>query len=346
MSQDLSALILSAIKKLNDKASLMVKGLHVNQSGHAMITLEVPKDKAPQDFEPLCSQIEQEVLKIETIQKASVILTRHQDTASQPPKDKNNLTIELPYIKHIIAVASGKGGVGKSTTAVNLALAFANGGAKVGLMDADVYGPSLPKMMNLQEKPLIDADKKMIPLERYGVKCMSLGLLLSEENPVIWRGPMVMGAVSQLLKDVVWGPLDILIIDMPPGTGDVPLTLAQRITLSGAIIVSTPQDIALLDARKSLNMFLKLNVPILGIVENMSYFICPHCHEHSEIFSHGGARQEARQRDLPFLGELALDPILRKCADLGQNLFDMYPESLHVQVYQKMVEQIMTILKE
>src|SRR6185295_5630577 len=203
--------------------------------------------------------------------------------------------LSLPGVKHIIAVASGKGGVGKSTTAVNLALGLHVNGLKVGLLDADVYGPSQPRMMGITGKPTSKDGKIMEPMANYGIKVMSMGFLIEEETPMIWRGPMVMSAVTQMLRDVNWGDLDVLVCDLPPGTGDTQLTMAQNVPLSGAVIVSTPQDIALLDAKKGLNMFRKVDVPVLGIIENMSYFSCPHCGERTEIFSHGGARREAER---------------------------------------------------
>ena len=192
-----------------------------------------------------------------------------------------------------MAVASGKGGVGKSTTAVNLALGLHANGLRVGLLDADIYGPSMPRLMGLSGKPELIGDKTLKPMQNYGIKVMSIGFLVEEETPMIWRGPMVMSALTQMLRDVEWGEIDIMIVDMPPGTGDAQLTMAQQVPLAGAVIVSTPQDLALIDARKGLNMFKRVNVPVLGIVENMSYFLCPHCGERSDIFSHGGGRKEA-----------------------------------------------------
>ena len=217
----------------------------------------------------------------------------------------------------IIAVASGKGGVGKSTTAVNLALALKDTGLRVGILDADVYGPSMPRLLGLKGQPQQISGDKLAPMEAYGLKVMSMGFLVDEETPMIWRGPMVMSALSQMLKDVAWGELDVLVVDMPPGTGDAQLTMAQQVPLAGAVIVSTPQDLALIDARKGLNMFRKVNVPVLGIVENMSTFICPHCGEPSNIFGHGGARAEAARLGVPFLGEVPLTLAIRETSDEG-----------------------------
>jgi len=226
----------------------------------------------------------------------------------------------IPQVRHTIAVASGKGGVGKSTVAVNLATALARLGARTGLLDADIYGPSIPLMTGLQnERPVIDAEtQRLVPFERFGIRLMSLGFLMNPEEAVIWRGPRVMKALEQLLRDVAWGELDVLIVDMPPGTGDAQLTLSQRVRLSGAVIVTTPQDVALADAIKGVAMFRKVGVPVLGIVENMSYFRCPHCTERSEIFGHGGGRREAERLGVPFLGEVPLDTSIRAGGDIGQ----------------------------
>jgi ATP-binding protein involved in chromosome partitioning len=234
---------------------------------------------------------------------------------------------DVAGIRSIVAVASGKGGVGKSTVATNLALALARQGLRVGLLDADVYGPSLPRMMAIRGKPQSKDGKTLIPLVNHGVKCMSIGFMVAEDTPTIWRGPMVMSALEQMLRDVEWGELDILVVDMPPGTGDAQLTMAQRVPLTGAVIVSTPQDIALLDARKGLNMFRRVDVPVLGIVENMSFFLCPHCGERSEVFGHGGARQEAERLGLPFLGEVPLHLAIREAGDAGTPIVAADPES-------------------
>ncbi len=233
----------------------------------------------------------------------------------------------IPQVAHTVAVASGKGGVGKSTIAVNLAVALAQRGLRTGLLDADVYGPSIPLMTGIDRQPDLTADRRLIPFERFGVRIMSIGFLVDKDSAVIWRGPMLVKALEQLLRDVEWGQLDCLIIDMPPGTGDVQLTLAQKVKLSGSIIVTTPQDVALADARKGVAMFRKVNVPILGLVENMSYFECPHCSGRSEVFGHGGGKAEAKKLDVPFLGEVPLDPAVRIAADRGQPLVVTDPDS-------------------
>jgi ATP-binding protein involved in chromosome partitioning len=224
----------------------------------------------------------------------------------------------LPGIRAVIAVASGKGGVGKSTTAVNVALALARLGRRTGLLDADIYGPSQPRMLGITGRPRSPDGKKLTPMENYGVRVMSMGFLVDEDAPMIWRGPMVQSAIQQMLGDVEWGELDVLVVDLPPGTGDAQLTMAQRVPLAGAVIVSTPQDIALLDARKAINMFRKVDVPILGVIENMSYFLCPSCGHRAEIFSHGGARRTAETFGVDFLGEIPLDLTIREETDAGR----------------------------
>ena len=224
----------------------------------------------------------------------------------------------LPGVTHVVAVASGKGGVGKSTVAVNLAVALARRGARVGLLDADIYGPSIPLMMGVDERPSLDAaGRGILPFERFGVRFMSLGFLVDKDAAVIWRGPMVMKAIEQLLRDVLWDELDVLVVDLPPGTGDAQLTLSQKVRLSGAVIVTTPQDVALADAVKGISMFRKVGVPVLGVVENMSFFLCPHCGGRTEVFAHGGGRREAERLDVPFLGEVPLDGAVRDGGDRG-----------------------------
>ena len=246
----------------------------------------------------------------------------------------------MPGVKAIIAVASGKGGVGKSTTAVNLALALAAGGRSVGILDADIFGPSIPRMLGIPGRPGSSAGGKLDPMENHGVKCMSMGFLVDAESPVIWRGPMVMAALEQMMRDVAWGELDVVVVDMPPGTGDTQLTMSQRVPLAGAVIVSTPQDIALADARKGLNMFRKVDVPVLGLIENMSYFVCPHCGERSDIFSHGGARREAERLDTDFLGEIPLDIVIRETSDSGQPIVVSQPDSPHALAYLAIADKI------
>jgi len=246
-----------------------------------------------------------------------------------------------PGVKAIVAVASGKGGVGKSTVAANLALALKANGLSVGVLDADIYGPSMPRMLGIHGRPTASPDGKILkPLENYGVKCMSVGFLVPEDTPMIWRGPMVMSAIQQMLRDVAWGELDIMIVDMPPGTGDAQLTLAQQVALAGAVIVSTPQDIALIDARRGLAMFNKVDVPVLGIIENMSYFLCPHCGERSDIFSHGGARREAERLGTEFLGEVPLDIAIRETSDDGRPITVSDPASPYAQTFRDIAARV------
>ena len=233
----------------------------------------------------------------------------------------------VPGVANIIAVASGKGGVGKSTVAINLALALKEKGLRVGVLDADIYGPSMPRLLGLKGQPQQIAGNQLDPMQAYGLKVMSMGFLVDEETPMIWRGPMVMSALSQMLKDVAWGELDVLVVDMPPGTGDAQLTMAQQVPLAGAVIVSTPQDLALIDARKGLNMFRRVNVPVLGLVENMSTFICPYCGERSDIFGHGGAKAEAARLGVPFLGEVPLTLAIRETSDAGRPVVATDPSS-------------------
>jgi ATP-binding protein involved in chromosome partitioning len=262
---------------------------------------------------------------------------------SQPPQGHDSRG-GLPGIGAIVAVASGKGGVGKSTTSVNVALALARLGQRVGLLDADIYGPSQPRMLGITGKPRSPDGKKLLPMENYGVRVMSMGFLVDEDAPMIWRGPMVQSALQQMLGDVAWGELDVLVVDLPPGTGDAQLTMAQRVPLAGAVIVSTPQDIALLDARKALNMFRKVDVPVFGIVENMSYFVCPSCGHRSEIFSHGGARATAERYGVDFLGEIPLDLAIREDTDAGRPPVVSQPDgpqaAAYLTVARKVIEKL------
>src|SRR5688500_5199133 len=244
----------------------------------------------------------------------------------------------IPGVDAIIAVASGKGGVGKSTTAVNLALGLRDLGLKVGMLDADIYGPSLPKLLAIREKPQTIGGTRLKPIERYGMNVMSIGFLIEEETPMIWRGPMVMSALTQMLREVEWGTLDVMVVDMPPGTGDAQLTMAQQVPLKGAVIVSTPQDLALIDARRGVAMFKRVNVPVLGVIENMSYFMCPHCGSRSDIFAHGGARHEAERLGVPFLGEVPLHMAIREKSDAGLPVVATDPDGEHARIYRRSEE--------
>jgi ATP-binding protein involved in chromosome partitioning len=335
----------------------MVSGLALRE-GHVAFAIEVDPKEGPK-LEPVRKAAEQAVMQLPGVLSVSAVLTAHRPAAAGAPQQRptgpghqhghahghahpqaGGGKLSLPGVKHIIAIASGKGGVGKSTTAVNLALALRANGLKVGLMDADVYGPSQPRMMGISGKPTSKDGKIMEPMQNYGIKVMSMGFLIEEETPMIWRGPMVMSAVTQMLRDVAWGDLDVLVCDLPPGTGDTQLTMAQNVPLSGAVIVSTPQDIALLDAKKGLNMFRKVDVPVLGIIENMSYFACPHCGEVTEIFAHGGARREAEKFGVEFLGEIPLDLAIRETSDSGHPIVISQPDSAHAKAYRGIAENL------
>src|SRR3984957_12591501 len=246
----------------------------------------------------------------------------------------------IPGVGTIIAVASGKGGVGKSTVAINLALALRDLGLKVGVLDADIYGPSLPKLLAIKERPQTAGGTRLKPILRHGMPVMSIGFLVEEETPMIWRGPMVMSALTQMLREVEWGTLDVMVVDMPPGTGDAQLTMAQQVPLKGAVIVSTPQDLALIDARRGIAMFNRVNVPVLGVVENMSYFLCPDCGERSDIFGHGGARAEAERLGVPFLGEVPLHMDIREKSDSGQPVVATVPDGPHAQAYRAIAARV------
>jgi len=318
----------------------MVSGVVVRE-GNVGFAIEVdPKQGAA--MEPLRKAAEGAVRALDGVLSVSAVLTAEREAPKgspqapgpggghgHPPQGKAG----VPGVRAIVAVASGKGGVGKSTTAANLALGLKRLGMAVGVLDADIYGPSMPRMLGIAGRPTSADGRVLQPMENHGVKCMSMGFLVPEDTPMIWRGPMVMSAIQQMLRDVAWGGLDVLVVDMPPGTGDAQLTMAQQVPLTGAVIVSTPQDIALLDARKGLNMFRKVDVPVFGIVENMSYFLCPHCGERSDIFSHGGARREAEKLGTDFLGEVPLDIAIRETSDGGAPIVVSQPESGHARVY-------------
>ncbi len=320
----------------------MISGL-VIKDGNVGFALEVdPADGERK--EPLRKACEQIVEALPGVLSVTVVLTAHREAAEASPAPAPQAPATdkplIPGIRSILAVAAGTGGGGKSTTAVNLALALAVSGRKVGVLDSDIYGPSIPRMLGISGRPSSPDGKMLKPMENYGVKCMSMGFLVDEDTPMIWRGPMVMSAIEQMLRDVDWGELDVLVVDLPPGTGDAQLTLAQRVPLTGAVIVSTPQDIALLDARKGLNMFRKVDVPVFGIVENMSYFVCPACEHRSEIFSHGGARRVADQLGMEFLGEVPLDIEIRETSDSGQPIVVSRPESEPAKIYRRMAELV------
>ncbi len=335
----------------------MISGVVV-RDGNVGFAIEVEPERGPR-LEPLRKAAEQAVEALPGVVSVTAVLTAearppggrtqapargapgHGAHAHGAPAAAASKAALAPGVRAIVAVASGKGGVGKSTVAANLALALKANGRSVGVLDADIYGPSMPRMLGISGRPSASPDGKILrPMENYGIKCMSIGFLVPEDTPMIWRGPMVMSALQQMLRDVAWGELDIMIVDMPPGTGDAQLTMAQQVALAGAVIVSTPQDIALIDARKGLAMFQKVDVPVLGIIENMSYFLCPHCGERSDIFSHGGARREAERLGTEFLGEVPLDMAIRETSDDGRPITASEPNSPYSQTFRDIAARI------
>jgi len=355
----------SVIEPENDEDIItlqMVRGL-VIKDGNVGFTLEVDQSRG-EAMEPVRQAAEAAVNKIPGVLSVTAVLTAHNTPQQSAPPQNGpagspgsahgagpsrgpQQEVDLaPDIKHIVAVASGKGGVGKSTVAANLALAFAANGQSVALLDADIYGPSQPRMMGLAgEKPTSPDGNTLEPMQRHGIKLMSIGFLVEEDTPMIWRGPMVISALQQFLRDVHWGECDIMIVDMPPGTGDAQLTMSQQVPLAGAVIVSTPQDIALIDARKGLNMFRKVEVPVLGIIENMSYFLCPSCGHQADIFGHGGARDESTKLDLPFLGEIPLHMDIRETSDGGEPIVVSQPDSVHAESFRSIATQLWSALE-
>jgi ATP-binding protein involved in chromosome partitioning len=315
---------------------------------------------AVQAWEPVRARAEAAVRATPGVTSALVALTGERKPGSAPPRRPQPHGVRpaqgarpapggqqgpqspagIPGVEAIIAVASGKGGVGKSTTAVNLALGLRDLGLKVGILDADIYGPSMPKLLAIRERPQTVGGTRLRPISRHGMAVMSIGFLIEEETPMIWRGPMVMSAITQMLREVEWGTLDIMVVDMPPGTGDAQLTMAQQVPLKGAVIVSTPQDLALIDARRGIAMFRRVDVPVLGIVENMSYFVCPHCGGRSDIFGHGGARAEAERLGVPFLGEVPLDIEIREKSDSGLPVVATSPNGAHAQIYRDIAGRV------
>ncbi|MCP4073481.1 MAG: iron-sulfur cluster carrier protein ApbC [Hyphomicrobiales bacterium] len=314
-----------------------------------IFSLTVPAEKA-RELEPVREAAQAAVMALDGVDSAMVALTAERSPGSEPaggggpdhghrqaaPGSPAGLPAQAPVegVKKIIAVASGKGGVGKSTTTVNLALAMAERGLKVGILDADIYGPSMSRLLAISGRPEANDDETLLkPMQAYGLQVMSMAFLVEEDTPVIWRGPMVIKALTQMLRDVAWNDLDLLVVDMPPGTGDAQLTMAQQVPLAGAVIVSTPQDLALIDARKGLSMFEKVNVPILGIVENMSTFVCPKCGEVSNIFGHGGAKSEAETKDVEFLGDIPLHMDIRETSDSGKPVMVSSPDGPHANAF-------------
>ena len=336
----------------NVVASGLISGVVV-RDGNVGFALEVDPDQGAAK-EPLRKACETAVERLSGVLSVTAVLTAERPAGSQgqghghshghghghahggqaqaraPQADQL-----LPGVKSVIAIASGKGGVGKSTTAVNIATAMAAQNVRVGLLDCDIYGPSIPRMLNLSGQPEMVGERSLRPMANYGIKCMSIGFLVAEDTAMIWRGPMVMQALEQMMRDVEWGELDVLLCDLPPGTGDAQLTMAQRVPLTGAVIVSTPQDIALLDVSRGINMFQQVNVPIFGVVENMSYYVCPECGHRAELFHHGGARETARRLGVDFLGEIPLDISIRTTSDAGRPIVVTQPESPHANSYRQ-----------
>lgn len=363
--------ILAALKTVKDGeqdiiSKNMVSGVQI-KDGHVAFAIEVTPERGPQ-LESLRQEAEKVVHALPGVISATVVLTAEKQATAQsqgqshghdqamPQASKGGpggpggqmggqmgggpQEDFLPDVKSIVAVASGKGGVGKSTTAVNLALALAAIGNKVGLLDADIYGPSIPRMLGISGQPESSDGKTLDAKENFGIKAMSMGLLVEEDNPVIWRGPMAQSALIQMIRDINWGALDVLVVDMPPGTGDIHLSLAQQVPLTGAVIVTTPQDIALADARKGLNMFRKVEVPVFGIIENMSYFLCPHCGERTNIFSADGGVEEAKRMETDLLGQIPLDTEIRETSDSGKPIVASNPESAHSKAYIEIAQKV------
>ena len=356
MSGISEAAVLTALKTVKEPAkgqdivSLgMVSGLII-KDGNVGFAIEVDPRQGGA-MEPLRKAAEKAVHDLPGVTSVTAVLTAERaapsgSSSGQAPQQAAQGAkagpggAMVPGIRAIVAVASGKGGVGKSTVTTNLALALAQQGLKVGVLDADIYGPSQPRMLGISGRPTSPDGKILNPMENYGVKCMSMGFLVAEDTPMIWRGPMVQSALQQMLRDVDWGELDILVVDMPPGTGDAQLTMAQQVPLTGAVIVSTPQDIALLDARKGLNMFRKVDVPVLGIVENMSVFVCPNCGHESHIFSHGGAKREAERLGMEFLGEIPLDIEIRETSDGGRPVVVSNPDAPNAKAFAAIARRV------
>ncbi|MEN0039911.1 MAG: iron-sulfur cluster carrier protein ApbC [Pseudomonadota bacterium] len=375
---------LSAVRLPNSEEDIvslkMVSDPFISQGdagAKIMLSLTVPADLA-QQLEPVRAAAQGALEALPGVSSAMVAMTAERKLGqgassagmAPPPPPKMNPTAKVGAprqpgpppqpgtpptpngvegVKNIIAVASGKGGVGKSTTSINVALGLAAAGLKVGVLDADIYGPSIPRLVGQNVKPTAEG-RVLQPIEAHGLKVMSIGFLVAEDSPMIWRGPMVISALTQLLREVAWGtaddPLDVLVVDMPPGTGDAQLTMAQQVPLAGAVIVSTPQDLALIDARKGINMFNKVSVPILGIVENMSFFVCPSCGERSDIFGHGGAEEEAQRIGAPFLGAVPLHMDIRSQSDAGTPVTASDPHGPHAAIYKQIAGKIADALKE
>ena len=369
--------IIDALKTIEFKEGINIvdQGLVsevVIANGKVYFALDASNDD-PTKFEPLCREAEKVVGALDGVTSVGVTVTAERSADSGGARGQNGASAggaprgdggpeagssagpnegpkagaqKIEGVKHVIAVASGKGGVGKSTTSVNLAMALKAEGLKVGILDADVYGPSMPRLLGIADEPTVGPNNEILPLEAYGVKVMSMGFMVAEGTAVVWRGPMVMSALSQMISKVAWAPLDVLVIDLPPGTGDVQLTIAQQTPLTGAVIVSTPQDLALIDARKGINMFGQVNIPILGLIENMSYFLCPSCGDRSDIFGHGGAREEAKKIGAEFLGEVPLHLDIRATSDAGRPIVASAPESAEAKAYIDIAKNVLAQMEK
>jgi ATP-binding protein involved in chromosome partitioning len=370
MSESLEAAVHDALRTVRDPATGqdllqagLIQGLTV-RDGLVHLAIEVARDRVP-GMEPVRAAAERAIRGVPGVLSSTVVLTAHRAPQGPRPGGTGRAgpaaratsptpraatqpgqgAMLLPGVRRIVAIASGKGGVGKSTTAVNIAVALAAQGLRVGLLDADIYGPSLPQMLGARERPQVDG-QRIIPLRRWGLLAMSIGFLVEADTAMIWRGPMVMGALEQMMGQVEWGALDIMVVDMPPGTGDAQLTMSQRVPLAGAVIVSTPQDVALIDARRGVRMFEKVNVPVLGLIENMSFFCCPNCGHRSEVFGHGGAREEAARLGVDFLGELPLRLAIRQLADQGSPIVAAQPEGEEAAIYRAIAGRLWAKLAE
>ena len=347
-------LILEALKEIEDPSQSkdivslgLVNSITIKDSNVA-VTLEVPVHRGA-SMEPVRKLAQARVLKINGVTSATVVVTAHENkektsTFSEDKEDKVEKVLES-NVKRFVAIGSGKGGVGKSTTSVNLAIALKLEGYSVGLLDADVYGPSQPRMLGVSGRPASVGGDMVAPLQNFGISLMSMGLLVPDDTAMIWRGPMVQSALTQMLNSVAWGDLDVIIIDLPPGTGDIQISLAQQVNLAGAVIVSTPQDIALLDVVKALTMFQKANVPVLGMIENMSYWSCPDCGRVDHIFGEGGVKAEAKKRNIDLLGEIPISVDVRKSSDAGIPIIISEPESIQSQNYRLIAKSIIKSIK-
>ena len=371
---------LRAIRGPDDDRDIVRRGMVsdiVISGDRVMFSVTVPAERAAA-YEPMREAAETAVRTLPGVTGAMVVLTAEKNAGNGAPGPRGGPAIQpppqparpphghgapspssrptgraarppakagVPGVGAIVAVASGKGGVGKSTVAANLALGLKANGLRVGILDADIYGPSLPRLLNLKGRPETIGGRTLKPMEAYGLKAMSMGFLVEEETPMIWRGPMVVSALTQMLREVAWGELDVLVVDMPPGTGDAQLTMAQQVPLAGAVIVSTPQDLALIDARKGLNMFSRVDVPTLGIIENMSYFVAPDTGTRYDIFGHGGAKAEAERLGVPFLGEIPLDIRIRETSDAGTPIVVAEPDGPHAKTFREIARAVWESVK-